>query len=77
VLDAGGALRACAGVLLSAGCQLKVARDLNQVEMLTSPRCPRGNAGKVITAYPADDAQAVVLAQSLDDVSRGLRGPES
>lgn len=47
-------VRACVPLLVDAECQFKVARDLLQVEWLTHPYCPRENAGKILTAYPAD-----------------------
>ena len=68
-------LRACVPVLLEAGCQFKVARDHVQVEWLTHPNCPRENAGKVMTVYPADDEQAVAVAERLDAVTHGMAGP--
>lgn len=67
-------LRRVAWVLVPAGCAFKVARDLVVVDQLTSARSPRESAGKVITVYPADDAQAVELAGQLDRATRGLPG---
>jgi hypothetical protein len=68
-------VRACVPVLVDVGCQFKVARELQQVEWLTHPSCPRENAGKILTAYPSDDAQAVRLARSLDAATADLTGP--
>lgn len=68
-------LVACGAVLLEAGCTFKVARDTAQVRALTSAHCPKGNAGKVLTAYPATDAEAVRVAHLLDAVTDGLSGP--
>lgn len=73
--SAGEMLRACAPVLLEARCPFKIARDGAQVRALTSPHCPRGNAGKVLTVYPRSDGQAVDIAHRLDAATRGLRGP--
>ncbi len=68
-------LAACAPILIAADVPFKVARDYQQVEWLTHPTCPRENAGKLLTAYPATDAQAVDLARLLDAATRGLAGP--
>lgn len=68
-------VRACVPVLVEAGCRFKIARDIAQVEALTHPSCPRENAGKVMTVYPADDAQAVALGDRLDAATAGLDGP--
>jgi hypothetical protein len=75
VRSAAEILQRCAPILVAAGCQFKIARDHNQVEWLTHGNCPRGNAGKVMTVYPAGDAQAVQLAEQLDTATRGLDGP--
>ncbi len=75
VLSAERTLRVCAAVLLEAGCSFKVARDLMHVEMLTDPHCPRESSGKVLTAYPGNDALAVILAHRLDAASRDGEGP--
>lgn len=68
-------LTTCAPILIGVDCQFKVARDLTHVEWLTHANCPRGNAGKVLTVYPADDEQAVALAHRLDVATRDLEGP--
>ncbi len=68
-------LRACAGVLLAAGCNFKVASTSEHVQGLTDSHCPAESAGKVLTAYPGDDDSAVTLAQRLDVATRGFDGP--
>lgn len=68
-------LRVCAPILLGAGCCFKVARDDTAVRFLTSPLCPRGNAGKVLTVYPVTATKAVRIAHLLDAATAGLVGP--
>jgi hypothetical protein len=68
-------LAACAAVLLPAGTPFKVAATYAQVRTLTSPHCPRGNAGKVVTVYPSDLDGAIRLAHELDMATDGLAGP--
>lgn len=64
-----------AEVLISAGCAFKVATGLPQPLDLNSPTCPREVSGKVITAYPDDDEQFVLIAERLHQATRHLPGP--
>ncbi|EWT00270.1 membrane protein, partial [Intrasporangium oryzae NRRL B-24470] len=68
-------LAACAAVLLPARTPFKVAATYSQVRTLTSPHCPRGNAGKIVTVYPTDLDDALRLAHLLDVATEGLAGP--
>ena len=65
----------CAKILLSSGCAFKFARDLSRVHTLVDAHCPRGNGGKFITAYPADDDQLRTVAARLDAATQDLHGP--
>lgn len=75
-LSAPVVLGRCAKVLLSSGCAFKFARDLSHVRALVDARCPRGNGGKFITVYPADDDQFRAVATRLDAVTQDLHGPK-
>ncbi|MFB9904450.1 class IV lanthionine synthetase LanL [Allokutzneria oryzae] len=74
-LSAALVLHRAATVLVEAGCEFKFAADLGKVEELTSSRYHRAQAGKFITAYPADDDHFRDLAQRLDAATAGLPGP--
>ncbi|MGD0244731.1 MAG: class IV lanthionine synthetase LanL [Streptosporangiaceae bacterium] len=65
----------CARVLLASRCAFKFARDLSHVRALVDARCPRGNGGKFITVYPADDDQFRAVAATLDEITQDLHGP--
>ncbi len=75
-LSAPFVLARCAKILLSSGCAFKFARDLSHVQALVDVHCPRGNGGKFITAYPADDDQLRRVAAELDEATRDLHGPK-
>ncbi len=62
-------------VLVAERCAFKFAADADTVEWLNSRRCPRGTAGKTVTAYPADDDQFRQLAALLHRATAGLAGP--
>jgi hypothetical protein len=74
-LSAAVVLSRAAPILLSAGVAFKFARSLRQVAELTSTVTPRGQGGKVITAYPVDAQTFRQLAGQLDAATRGLPGP--
>jgi serine/threonine protein kinase len=74
-LSAPVTLARCASVLFVQGCAFKFARDLERVQELVDPLCPRGSGGKFITAYPADDDEFRAVAAALDAATAGLRGP--
>lgn len=51
------------------------AADLDAVRWLTGKECGRAEAGKVVTVFPVDDAQFVLLAKEIDYATEGLAGP--
>jgi tRNA A-37 threonylcarbamoyl transferase component Bud32 len=62
-------------VLVARRCEFKFAADLSTVRWLTSRGCARQAAGKVVTAYPRDDAEFRALVSALDAATAGLVGP--
>jgi tRNA A-37 threonylcarbamoyl transferase component Bud32 len=62
-------------VLVARRCEFKFAADLATVRWLTSRGCARAAAGKVVTAYPRDDAEFRALVADLDAATDGLAGP--
>jgi tRNA A-37 threonylcarbamoyl transferase component Bud32 len=62
-------------VLVARRCEFKFAADLATVRWLTSRGCARPAAGKVVTAYPRDDAEFRALVADLDAATGGLAGP--
>jgi hypothetical protein len=74
-LSAPEVLHHTARAALAAGCAFKFARSLDLVEEMTSYRYDRAQCGKVVTVYPADDAQLAVVAATVDGATAGLPGP--
>jgi serine/threonine protein kinase len=74
-LSAPVVLHAAAQVLLSHGCRFKFAKDLDTVVSMTGIHCDRAQAGKFITAYPADEEEFHRVAVELCDATVGLPGP--
>jgi hypothetical protein len=68
-------LHSAAQVLLEAGCHFKFARNLDLVQSSTWVGYNRAQAGKFITAYPADEDEFHRLAIQLCDVTVGMPGP--
>jgi hypothetical protein len=62
-------------VLVGSGCAFKVAVGLPQLSELLSVTADRRSSGKVITAYPVDEAQFVALAEQLHRATEHLPGP--
>ncbi|MER5647113.1 lanthionine synthetase LanC family protein [Streptosporangium sp. NPDC002524] len=62
-------------VLAAEGCAFKFPARLGDYWELLAPHCPRGQAGKFVTAYPAGSAEAARLAPLLDEATWGLPGP--
>src|SRR5882672_471511 len=62
-------------VLLGERVPFKFAANRTQVALLNCADTPRGGAGKFITVYPLDDAQAVRIAQACDHATEALQGP--
>lgn len=75
-LSAPFVLHAAAQVLLRNRCEFKFAKDLDRVEKLTSIQYDRAQAGKFITAYPADEEEFHRIAGELCDATAGMIGPK-
>jgi hypothetical protein len=68
-------LAACLPVLVAEGVPFKFAAGQPIVRLLNATHADRASGGKFITVYPADDAQAVRLAEACHRVTEGLTGP--
>lgn len=68
-------LAAVLPVLLAEAVPLKFAATRAWVNWLNSPTTARESAGKFITVYPAEDTQAVRIAQACDLATSHLDGP--
>jgi serine/threonine protein kinase len=68
-------LRAVLPILIPRGVRFKVVASLEKLTELNGNADTLSQAGKFVTVYPVDDAQAVDLATALDEATRGLRGP--
>lgn len=75
VLSAGDVLRDALPILLAAPLRFKIAASESVLAALNAGEGGLSQAGKFLTVYPADDAQAVRLAGALDRATRGRRGP--
>ncbi len=75
ILTAFEVLRRIVPVLLRERVQFKVARSLQDLAALNEGEAGISQIGKFVTVYPKSDAQAVRLAASLDQMTRGLAGP--
>jgi hypothetical protein len=62
-------------VFLGERVPFKFAANRTQVALLNCSDTPRGGAGKFITVYPLDDAQALRIAQACDRATQALQGP--
>jgi len=62
-------------ILFEEECTFKMVRSRRLLTFLNESHSPRSAAGKFITIYPVDEAQAVRLAERLHQATRGLRGP--
>lgn len=62
-------------ILIEHQCAFKCARTIDQVFELVSPTTARGSGGKVVTVYPDDDEQLLMLAPLLDEATSDLPGP--
>src|SRR5262245_50747071 len=62
-------------MLLEANCAFKFAGSVDEVVKLNAPNYPREKAGKFITVYPADDADAPTLAERLHLATEGQPAP--
>jgi hypothetical protein len=68
-------LAATVPVLVAEGVPFKFAAGQRVVRMLNSTHADRASGGKFLTVYPADDAQAVRLAEACHRATAGLAGP--
>jgi hypothetical protein len=68
-------LRRTLPVLLEEDADFKVAASSGRLAGLNEGQGGLSQIGKFITVYPNEDAQAVRLAQALDEATRGLLGP--
>jgi hypothetical protein len=68
-------LAATVPVLVAEGVPFKFAATDKIVRLLNSTHADRASGGKFLTVYPADDAQAVRIADSCHRATEGLAGP--
>src|SRR5581483_8555141 len=73
--SAPGVLAAAVPVLVAEGVPFKFAAGGRIVRLLNSTHADRASGGKFLTVYPADDAQAVRLAEACHRATEGLAGP--
>jgi Lanthionine synthetase C-like protein/Protein kinase domain len=73
--SAADVLAAAVPVLVAEGAAFKFAATHTIVRLLNSTHADRASGGKFITVYPADDAQAVRLAEACHRATEGLTGP--
>src|SRR5207248_2239947 len=62
-------------VLVAERVPFKFAAGHRVVRLLNSTHADRASGGKFLTVYPADDAQAVRLAEACHRATEGLPGP--
>jgi len=74
-LSAGRVLRQALEVLRAESASFKVANSTQALLSLNSGERGLSQVGKFMTIYPTDDEQAVRLAISIDQATRGLEGP--
>src|ERR687895_737535 len=68
-------LAATLPVLVAERVPFKFAANHKIVRLLNSTHADRASGGKFLTIYPADDAQAVRLAEACHRATEGLAGP--
>jgi hypothetical protein len=68
-------LAATLPVLVAESVPFKFAATLKIVRLLNSTHADRASGGKFITVYPADDEQAVRVAEACHRATEGLTGP--
>jgi len=74
-LSAVQVLESALDVLLAEGARFKVVGSTAQLAAMNAGELGTPQIGKFITVYPSDDTQAVRLAVSLDEATRGMCGP--
>ncbi|GAA0579292.1 protein kinase/lanthionine synthetase C family protein [Kribbella sandramycini] len=57
------------------GIAFKFLRNEAVLVMANSKAAPRGSSGKLVTIYPADEAQLELVLKELDDLLDDVRGP--
>jgi serine/threonine protein kinase len=57
------------------GIAFKFLRNEAVLVMTNSKAAPRGSSGKLVTIYPADDAQLELVLKELNEILRGVEGP--
>ena len=67
--------RAMEVLFQSGSANFKFAADPFILWLMNGKNWPRGNAGKFITAYPADTSEFSVLIEKLYQATKGLEGP--
>ncbi|HET9769554.1 MAG TPA: hypothetical protein VFS16_01600, partial [Acidimicrobiia bacterium] len=73
--SAADVLSAALPVLVAEGVPFKFAAGHDIVRLLNSTHADRASGGKFITIYPADDDQAVRVAEACHRATEGLAGP--
>jgi hypothetical protein len=73
--SAADVLAAAVAVLVAEGVPFKFAATHTIVRLLNSTHADRASGGKFLTVYPADDSQAVRLAEACHRATEGLAGP--
>ncbi|HYH50482.1 MAG TPA: hypothetical protein VEG38_13135, partial [Acidimicrobiia bacterium] len=73
--SAADVLAATVPVLVAEAVPFKFAADHKVVRLLNSTHADRASGGKFITIYPADDEQAVRVAEACHRATEGLTGP--
>jgi hypothetical protein len=73
--SAADVLAAALPLLVAEGVPFKFAAGGRIVRLLNSTNADRASGGKFLTVYPADDAQAVRVAEACHKATEGLAGP--
>lgn len=73
--DADRTLAAVWDYCVPRGLPFKFLRSKPVLVMVNSKSAARGSSGKLVTIYPADDAQLELVLKELDDLLTGVRGP--
>jgi hypothetical protein len=73
--DADRTLAAIWDYCVPRGLPFKFLRSKPVLVMVNSKSAARGSSGKLVTIYPADDAQLELVLKELDDLLSGVRGP--
>jgi hypothetical protein len=63
------------GLLHPPGIAFKFLRNEPVMVMFNSKSAHRGSSGKLVTIYPADEAQLELVLKELDGILDGVEGP--